>query len=147
MIQFDIGVSALNASQQAISVIGENIANASTPGYHRQVADLVSNLAAPVGGLLLGTGVHVATVNQLRDSLLESAITSNTSGVGNTKAQLDTLNQLEATFGQGAGTLGSDLEDFFNQLRQLAAQPQSTTLRRVVISSAVTLTGEFNSLA
>ena len=34
MLQFAIGVSALQASQRALDVTGNNIANANTPGYH-----------------------------------------------------------------------------------------------------------------
>ena len=35
-----IGRSAILTSQAAISVAGNNMANAATPGYHRQVANL-----------------------------------------------------------------------------------------------------------
>ena len=34
-----VGQSAILASQAAISVAGNNMANAATPGYHRQVAN------------------------------------------------------------------------------------------------------------
>ena len=35
-----IGRSAILSSQAAISVAGNNMANAATPGYHRQIASL-----------------------------------------------------------------------------------------------------------
>ena len=147
MLGFDIGVSALDTSQQALNIIGENLANANTPGYHRQVADLTEKPPVFFGGQLFGTGVNLAQVRQLRNSLVENAITANTSDSANTTAQLDTLNQLQAALGQGNGSLQADLDGFFNQVQQLAASPEDPTLRRVVVSSATTLTGEFNSLA
>ncbi|MHC4387215.1 MAG: flagellar basal body protein [Planctomycetota bacterium] len=36
MDSFYIGISGLDAAQKAISVIGNNLANAATEGYHRQ---------------------------------------------------------------------------------------------------------------
>ena len=35
-MDFSIGLSGLRAAEQAISLIGTNIANATTEGYHRQ---------------------------------------------------------------------------------------------------------------
>ncbi len=42
MKTFDIGLSALRAHQQTLSTLGNNIANAATPGYHRQRVELVN---------------------------------------------------------------------------------------------------------
>ncbi len=36
MSLMNVGVSALNANQQALTTIGHNIANVNTPGYSRQ---------------------------------------------------------------------------------------------------------------
>jgi flagellar hook-associated protein FlgK len=35
---FDIGINGLRAQQAALNVVGQNITNASTPGYTRQRA-------------------------------------------------------------------------------------------------------------
>jgi flagellar hook-associated protein 1 FlgK len=147
MLSFNIGVSALDASQQAIDVIGQNLANANTPGYQQQRVDLAANRPVQVGELQFGTGVQVTDVQQLSDSLLQNAITANTSDASNSQLQLNTLNQLQAAFGSGTATLGGYIGDFFNQVQQLAADPTSDTQRQVVLSSASTMTGEFNSLA
>ena len=39
MSDFNIGLSGLDAAQKALDVIGNNIANAATEGYHRQRID------------------------------------------------------------------------------------------------------------
>ena len=36
MSLMNVGVSALNANQQALTTVGHNIANVKTPGYSRQ---------------------------------------------------------------------------------------------------------------
>ena len=78
---------------------------------------------------------------------METAVTNNQSNLGSTQTRLDFLKQLEATLGTGDGSLGGDIEKFFNNLQQLGAQPESATLRSVVVGSATTITDEFHSLA
>ena len=48
--QFTIGLTALRAAQFGLSITGQNIANASTPGYHRQMAHLVNRHHRPRQG-------------------------------------------------------------------------------------------------
>ena len=40
MSSLSIGLSGLQVSQRLLDLAGQNIANANTPGYHREVADL-----------------------------------------------------------------------------------------------------------
>ena len=40
MDSYSIGLSGLGAAQKALDVIGNNIANAATEGYHRQRIEL-----------------------------------------------------------------------------------------------------------
>ena len=61
----NIGKSALNAAQIGISVTGNNIANASSAGYNRQV---ISQSAAPsqnVGFGYLGKGAQVTSIERV----------------------------------------------------------------------------------
>ncbi len=50
-----IGRTALNASQAAIQVTGNNMANAATPGYHRQRVEM-----GPLRGQRDGLGFVLA---------------------------------------------------------------------------------------
>src|SRR5207244_1827610 len=63
---------ALLASETALGVVGNNIANVNTPGYTRELPDLESDpsILSPQG-VLVGTGVHVSAVRQVVDPLLE----------------------------------------------------------------------------
>src|SRR5439155_1528714 len=70
-----IAQRALLASETALGVVGNNIANVNTPGYTRQVPDLESDpSSATAQGVLVGTGVHVAAVRQVLDPLLEKRL-------------------------------------------------------------------------
>ena len=53
---FDIGSSALNSLQRAISTTGNNIANANTDGYSRQEVEFASRTPNRIGGCHLWNG-------------------------------------------------------------------------------------------
>jgi flagellar hook-associated protein FlgK len=147
MSAINIGLSAILAQQQALDVYGENIANADTPGFHRQTPLFTERGPLLQGNHLLGTGVDVASIERLRSILIENSITVNSSESANTSAQLDILNQVQSDLAPGDGSLDSLLSSFFNQLEQLSAQPDDPTQRRIFLNSAVALTDKVNSLA
>ena len=71
MKAFDIGLSALRAQQLTLSVQGNNLANASTPGYHRQVARLASRAPLRDDHFSIGSGVNVTGVERLQTAAIE----------------------------------------------------------------------------
>ena len=74
-----IGRSALTASQVALQVTGNNFANASTPGYSRQLIALAPTQDARYGGYILGRGVGVAGITRQVDQALQARLWSGTS--------------------------------------------------------------------
>ena len=74
MSNFDIGLSGLSAAQRALDVIGNNIANAATEGYHRQRIELTPAYASQNGPAMIGGGVDVAGVGRMINTLLEDEI-------------------------------------------------------------------------
>ena len=67
---FDVGSSALNSLQRAISTTGNNIANANTDGYSRQEVEFASRTPNRIGGVTLGTGVEVSSIRREYDQFL-----------------------------------------------------------------------------
>ena len=67
-----IGQSAILASQAALQVAGNNMANAATPGYNRQVARLSPSRPEFIGrGGFVGTGVQLARIQRTVDIALQ----------------------------------------------------------------------------
>jgi flagellar hook protein FlgE len=62
-----IGISGLQAHGEAISVVGDNIANASTIGYKRDRAEFADMLGGELGAQRLGGGVRLAGTQTLWD--------------------------------------------------------------------------------
>jgi flagellar hook-associated protein 1 FlgK len=147
MSDFSIGLSALLASRRAQDIVGQNIANANTPGYHRQVPNFSVRSPAPFGNLSIGTGVQITDIRRLRDQLVETALTQNTFQLNNTTTQLTTLRQIETDLAPGSGSLDSLLSAFFNQRDQLTANPDDLAQRRVFLGSASALANKFNTVS
>lgn len=147
MMQFSIGVSALQASQRALEITGNNITNASTPGYHRQVVQLSSVKPVQVDGLSLGRGVEVTGIQRVINDNLEGALLQQAAETGSTETQLSALTRLESRLADSEASPGGRLESLFNQLEQLSGRLNDSATRRVVVGSADRMAREFNSLA
>ncbi len=148
MQDFGIGLSGLNAAQAALAVIGNNIANAATEGYHRQRIELSPGSYGQTGGMNVGAGVDVAGVTRMLDGLLEREIVQQESTYGQISQELSILNSVETTFGEFAegGGLNAAIDGFFDALRALAAHPLERVWRNETVSSAQVLANEFRRL-
>jgi flagellar hook-associated protein 1 FlgK len=147
MPSYSTGLSALQANTQVLDIIGQNISNANTPGYHRQTAYLTSRLPEQIGGLTIGRGVDVTKIKREIDSIIETSITQQTSISSNTTTQLQNSQQLESYFSTGDGSLDTLLSNFFNGVEQLASQPDDISQRQVVLGQASAAATQINSLA
>ena len=148
MQNFSIGLSGLNAASTALEVIGNNIANASTPGYHRQRVELTPSTYGQMGGDVTGVGVDVSGVTRLVDKLLEAEIMRQQSAQGQVSQELSILTAVETTFGEFTeeGGLNMSIDNFFDALRGLAAHPLEQVWRNDTISSAEVVCDEFRRL-
>ena len=129
----NVARDALTAQSYGLNVTGQNIANASTPGYVRRVAVLeTQNLGTQSGG-----GVRAVGLQRITNDFIERRENqaTGTSSAASTRDQ--TLASIEALFNDGAGTgLGSALNDVFASFSALAANPNDTTTRANVLAAA-----------
>lgn len=126
---FAPGISALTAGRRGLDIVGQNIANASTPGYHRQALNLVSKTVDGVTGV----GVDVASITRYSNPPLRTAIIRGNSDHAEIDARLAVRKQIETTLGGG---LEESLEGFFNQLGQLTSRTSEVSARRPFLATA-----------
>ncbi len=146
MRSFDIGLSALRTHQQSLAVLGNNIANAATPGYHRQRVDLVNRLPLTQNGLSIGSGVDVSSITRLRDSATADAIGRNTALIGWVEQELATARNIESLLTPGDNSIHAHVSGLFNRLEALANNPEVQAVRSEFLSAARQLTDEFGLL-
>ena len=145
---FDIGKLSLLASQRALQVVSQNLANANTPGYSRQ--EVILEQTAPTGtsGFQTGTGVTVAQVRRMVNGFLENQITVSQQDLGQLQAQADSYVRLEGIFPDSNDQgVSKQLTEFFNALRNVAGNPQGQTERTVLLAQATALAAQFNQTA
>jgi flagellar hook-associated protein 1 FlgK len=137
---FDIGKTALFASQTALSVTSNNIANANTPGYTRQ--EVVLDIATPrtIGAGMLGRGVVVAGIKRDYEMFIQSQLLGQGQSSGRSAALDQVWGQVEQVFNemQGLG-LQSSLNDFFNAWQEVSIQPEATTTRVSLLQKSIAL--------
>src|SRR4051812_35383796 len=122
MLEFSIGLSALQAAQRAMEVTGNNVANASTPGYHRQVVKLAALAPMELNGQSYGRGVEVADVQRTINTQLEAAITTQTTQNGYVDSKLASMNQIQSMIPTDASSIANELSSVFNGLQQASSQ-------------------------
>jgi flagellar hook-associated protein 1 FlgK len=148
MQNYAIGLSGLNAAQTALDLVGNNIANAATDGYHRQRVEFSPSTTGEVEGVTQGAGVDVVGVTRMVDTLLEREIMQQESAYGQVSQELSLLNSVETSFGEFAetGGLNATMDAFFDALQGLSAHPLEQVWRNETISSAESLAAEFRRL-
>ncbi len=131
------GVSALQAYSQALNTVSNNIANANTVGYSRQQATLQSSVVG---------GVQVSQIKRFSDAMIVSRSLNDQS----TYSRLDTFQQMASRVdsllsGTSSG-LSSPLQKFFTAVSGVASDPQSTSARQTLLSTAGNLSSQFTAL-
>lgn len=144
----EIGKRALFAGQTGLSVTGQNIANANTPGYSRRVVE-----QAPAPGVrlpegILGSGADTRRIARARDEHVETRLLRARSDFGRAAARAQDLRELESLIGDlGGDTISSGLRDFFDAWQELSLEPESISLRQAAIASGAKLATRMNTLS
>jgi flagellar hook-associated protein 1 len=142
-----IGRSALSAAQVAIQVTGNNFANASTPGYSRQIVDLTPAAEARQGRFVLGRGVDIGGIRRQVDTALQSRLWAATSNDAAASMNSSLLSQLEATINElSDNDLSSEFARFFQSWSELANSPNREGARALVVQQGKTLAGAIRAL-
>ncbi len=140
-----VATGALAAQEAAIGTVNNNIANASTPGYSREIVNLSSAGTVSSGGAAVGNGVNVDSITSVRDQLLGLRIQQQTSVQTAASAQSNVLASVQTYFSGSSGTIGSDLSNFFTSISALSSAPSNAADRQTVISNAQDLVGAFQA--
>ena len=142
-----IGQSALTAAQVGLNTTGHNIANASTPGFNRQVVVQGAALAQNFGFGFMGQGTEVSTIQRVYNEYLgvqERSAQTSKSGLDSYYAQIQQINNMLADPASGMSPV---LQDFFSSVQEMSTNPTSIPARQAVLSSAESLASRFQGMA
>jgi len=137
-------LAGVNVTQQSLSVIAGNVANADTPGY---VNESVSQVAVATAGQP-GASVDVTGINRDLDSLLQKQVWTETSGDSYAGSTAKLYQQLQQIYGTPGTSTSFDAiyNNFTTALQSLASNPGSYSQQSQVIGAAQELAQNLNSM-
>src|SRR5947209_9475702 len=138
-----IAENSLAAQYAGITVANNNIANANTPGYSRQVVSLSSQAYAQ-NGTVVDAGVVYSGTESVRDQVLGLAINAKNSEQGSLTAQNTILTQLNSEFSSTTTGIGADLSNLFSSLSALSTNSSDSSAQQTVLTAAAQLVSSFH---
>src|SRR4030042_1857034 len=125
MSDYSIGIRGLMAAQKELDVIGNNIANAATEGYHRQRIELSPSVSVREGSIIFGRGVDVKSVARMIDGLLEQEILRQQSSLSQVDREVVTLQTVESVLGElSTENVVDSINTLAGQIAELNSQIQ-----------------------
>ncbi|MCF8002784.1 MAG: flagellar hook-associated protein FlgK, partial [Chromatiaceae bacterium] len=137
MTIYSIGLSGLNAAQNALKTTSNNISNVYTPGYNREITRLANNAVS--GGVQvtdIERQFNQFVANQLNDSL------GNTRSLEAYQKEVSQINNLLADREAGLSPL---MQNFFSSIQDLAAGPADPATRQGMLGTADIMTSQFRA--
>jgi flagellar hook-associated protein 1 FlgK len=141
-----LGLSALNAAQKKLSVVGHNINNANTVGYNRQSVLTSTAGSLATGSGFYGRGVQVDTVmRSYNDFLTRQLIGSQSRGESLTAygSQIAQVNNLLSDRSVG---ISPALQNFFDGIQAVASSPADPAARQELLTRTESMVGQFNEV-
>lgn len=135
--------AALKVAELGIQIVGNNVANANTPGYIRQELVQQSAIGMKIGNFSLGYGVRATGVVQKVDSYLTERMRTAQSDMAKTNTLLESYSEFENFFSElSSEDISTSMSEFSNAFNDLTNQPGSDPLRTLVIERGKALAVE-----
>jgi flagellar hook-associated protein 1 len=137
-------LSGVTATQQALSVISGNVANANTAGY---VDESVSEVAVSTSGQQ-GVTVDTTGINRNLNTLLQNQLWTETSGGSYADAVSQMYQQLQAMYGapSSSSSLSALYSNFTGAVQALSTSPSSYSAQTQVTGTAQVLAQNLNAM-
>ena len=131
---FNIGLSALLASQRGLATTGHNIANVNTDGYSRQRVTFETREPQFVGVGFAGKGVDIESITRMANDFLVEQLRLSTSNQMQAEKTVELIDQVDTQIGDAL--ISNGIQSFFNSIGDANNDPKLTATRQVVIEGA-----------
>jgi len=132
-------VSGLLAFQQALDVTSNNIANASTPGYSVETANLTELPGQATAGGYVGSGVTVDGITRSYSELLAQQVRGSQASYSSLNTLATQATQVDNLLSASSTGITSGLQSFVNALQTVSGSPSSSAARQALLSQAQAL--------
>jgi flagellar hook-associated protein 1 FlgK len=145
-----VGLSGLQAEQVAEDTVGQNVANANTPGYDDESVQLGALPSTQTIGFYTqgngpGDGVAVDGVERLTDSYLQSQSYTEQGNQGVLSAQQSGLQAVQQNFPEPSSNgISTQLTQYWQDWSTLANDPSDSSAQATVVQDGGTLASSLN---
>ena len=137
---------SLRVFEQAMAVTQNNVSNANTPGFAKQVQALEAQPFDIQGGL--SGGVSAGPVVSTRDTYAEAAVRNEQSSTSLSKQTVADLETLQPQFDlTGNSGISGALNNLFDSFSQLSVNPNDAVYRQNVLNQAQSTAQAFQQTA
>lgn len=145
--ELNIATTGLFAAQRGLSVTSNNINNAGTAGYTRQVLNQKAGNALPgFGKGMVGTGVVTTGINRIRDSYLDQKLWRQNDTLGEYKVKTEQNLLVESVFGEPSDAgFTKVFNDLFKSIDDLSKLPGESERQQAMRQTLDSFTKYFNS--
>lgn len=142
------GKRALLTNQAVLQTVGQNIANVNTPGYRRQRVNIGATAPETIAQGMLGTGIQVDSIRQMRDLFLGQQERDATKSLGQWSYKEKALSEIESVYNEPQdNSMSQLLTEFWDSWSELATNSDSISGRKAVVASAGRLVSGFQQLS
>ncbi|MDH1314254.1 flagellar hook-associated protein FlgK [Shewanella xiamenensis] len=142
----NIARTGVLASQSQLGVTSNNIANANTAGYHRQVATQTTLESQRLGNSFYGTGTYVSDVKRIYNDYAARELRIGQTTLSAAEASYGKLSELDQIFSQIGKVVPQSLNDLFSGLNSLADLPADLGIRSSTLNDAKQLASSLNQM-
>ncbi|MBP3284129.1 MAG: flagellar hook-associated protein FlgK [Clostridia bacterium] len=149
-VGLNLSMRGLYASQKALNLTAQNIANSSTEGYTRRVAEFKTfgQDRDRIGDPGFGMGGDFISATRMRDEYLDKKIWNQQSIASEWSIKNEYYTNLQQIVNEpSVSDLTTNLTDFYSAMDEFAKEPSSTTKRYLVLNRGLQLTTYFNEVA
>jgi flagellar hook-associated protein 1 len=141
----NLGLSGLNAAQWGLTTTGQNISNASTPGYTIETPVYAEAGGQYTGSGFLPQGVSTVTVTRQYSQYLTTELNNAQSSGSSLTAYNTMISQLNNLVGSPTAGIASAITSYFTGLQNVSNNASSLSTRQGAISGAQTLVNQINA--
>ena len=143
-LTLNTALTGLQTQQAALQIVSSNVANATTDGYTRKIAD---SSARVIDGL--GVGVELGAIRRNVDSALMRDIRDTLSLIGAETVMEPYFNRMQDLFGAPGdnSSISATITDLAAAMEALAATPEGPTERTEVLNAALDLVRQLDSMS
>ena len=146
----NIGTTGLYAAKSGLNITAHNVANIETEGYSRQVLKQSADTPLSTNNRygMLGSGVAVNEITQMRSQYYDEKYRSNNALLGMYDSRSYFMNEVQSYLNEiELEGFTTTFDSMYDSLQELAKDPANLTVRTQVSNYAMSMCEYFNSLS